>query len=95
MASITLKDIDPSLLERLKVLAADDKRSLNRQVIWLLEQRVDPNTTDPAVNALQQQQAQLAAWQNLSGRWVGTPTETDEVIADIYQTRTEGREFSW
>lgn len=94
MASITLKDIDPPLLERIRAQASNDKRSINRQILWLLEQVTTPGFLDPATTALQQREAQLAAWQKLAGRWQGSTPETEAVVADIYQSRTEGREFS-
>lgn len=94
MTSITLKDIDEPLFERIKVQASRDKRSINRQILWLLEQVTTSNARDPATAALQQREAQLAAWQKLAGRWQGSVVETDAVVADIYQSRTEGREFS-
>ena len=94
MASITLKDIDAPLLERIKAQASNDKRSINRQILWLLEQVTATSARDPATTALQQREAQLAAWKKLAGYWQGSNSETDEMVADIYQSRTEGREFS-
>lgn len=94
MASITLKDIDTPLLERIKAQASRDKRSINRQILWLLEQVTTSGSHDPATEAMQQREAQLLAWQNLAGRWQGSREETDSIVVGIYQDRTEGREFS-
>lgn len=93
MPSLTLKDIPMPLMERLRVRAAEDQRSLNREAIWLLEQALEPSG-DAALHLRQEREAQLAAWQSLAGRWQGTDEETDEVVADIYESRTQGREIS-
>ena len=73
--------------------AAQDERSLNREAIWLLEQALEPSS-DPAARLGQESEAQLAAWQSLAGRWEGDVLETDALVQDIYQSRTQGREFS-
>ncbi|MBK1718760.1 FitA-like ribbon-helix-helix domain-containing protein [Thiocystis violacea] len=93
MPSLTLKDIPPPLMERLRTRAAQDQRSLNREAIWLLEQALE-SFSDPATQLRQETAAQLGAWQALAGRWQGSDQETDDLVADIYQSRTQGREFS-
>ena len=80
MASITLKNISEPLLERIKVHAARDKRSLNREILWLLEQAVLSSQRDPITTGMQQRDAQLAAWQQLAGRWQGSATETTAIV---------------
>jgi plasmid stability protein len=92
MPSLTLKDIPMPLMERLRARAAQDQRSLNREAIWLLEQALEPSG-DPALYLRQQCEAQLGAWQAVAGRWQGTNQELDELVGDIYQSRTEGREI--
>ena len=91
MPSLTLKDIPPPLLERLRVRASRDRRSLNREAIWLLEQVLD-KSSDPASEVRLERDAQLAAWQSLAGRWQGSDAEVDNLIDDIYQSRTQGRD---
>ncbi|WP_295388780.1 hypothetical protein [uncultured Thiodictyon sp.] len=93
LPSLTLKDIPSPLMERLRTRAAADQRSLNREAIWLLEQALEP-CTDPATRLKQETDAQLGAWQALAGRWQGTDPEVDELVLDIYQSRSEGREFT-
>ena len=91
MPSLTLKNIPTPLLERLRTRAAYDQRSLNREAIWLLEQALE-QYPDFATQVSQQREAQLAAWHTLAGRWQGSPQEIDDLVADIYQARTQGRE---
>lgn len=93
MPSLTLKDIPVPLMERLRSRAAQDQRSLNREAIWLLEQALE-STADPASRLRQESDAQLGAWEALSGRWEGSERDTDDLIADIYHSRTQGREHT-
>lgn len=92
MASLLLKDVPMPLLARLRERAAADRRTLDGQVVWLLEQSLresDPASTAPPCDRA----AQLRAWHGFAGQWRGSPQETDAVIADIYDARTVGREF--
>ena len=93
MPSLTLKDIPEPLMEQLRARALRDHRSLNREVIWLLKQILEGNA-DPASQVRLEQDAQLAAWQSLAGRWQGSDTDVDDLIGNIYQSRTRGRDIS-
>lgn len=93
MPSLTLKDIPLPLMERLRSRAARDQRSLNREAIWLLEQALEPSS-DPATQLGHEREAQLGAWTALAGRWQGSAQDLDDLVADIYQSRTQGREFA-
>ncbi|MCB2262949.1 MAG: hypothetical protein LGR52_08435 [Candidatus Thiosymbion ectosymbiont of Robbea hypermnestra] len=94
MLSLTLKDIPMPLMERLRMRAAVDQRSLNREAIWLLNLALGPSGRAES-NPGQEREAQLAAWRTLAGDWQGTHEATDEVVADIYQSRTQGREVTF
>ena len=56
MPSLALKDIPMRLMERLRSRAAKDRRSLNREAIWLLEQALEPSG-DPALYLRQERDA--------------------------------------
>jgi plasmid stability protein len=93
MPSLTIKDIPPPLMERLRASAARDHRSLNREAIFLLERAL--GTEDAPASALQQERdAQLAVWEDLAGRWVGDEREIDAMIEEIYHARSDGREVA-
>jgi antitoxin FitA len=50
MASLTIKGIPDDLLERLREVAAENRRSLNSEVIYRLERSVEPTrAVDPEV----------------------------------------------
>lgn len=92
MATLTLKNIPEPLLERLRMIAESNRRSLNQQTIHLLEEVVkssigvvDPQSERDAVDD------QLAAIRKLAGRWRSKKTLAAE-IQDIYRARTRGRD---
>jgi plasmid stability protein len=87
MSALTLKSIPPELLQRLRERAVRDRRSLNREVLVLLEQALaaSPATVEDRVRA------QVDAWIALAGEWRSDRAATDE-IEEIYASRTPGRE---
>ncbi len=88
MASITVKNIPSELLEQLRSLAKQERRSLTQQAITLIEdglRRRQPSIARPVDPA-----SQVAAWRRLAGRWRSDQTKEQEV-ADIYEARTGGR----
>ena len=91
MPSLTIKDIPDPLLARLRERAATDQRSLNREVVHLLDRVLSEVSAAPAAVALTEQiEAQVRAWQTLAGRW-DSDRELAEEIGDLYAARTVGR----
>jgi plasmid stability protein len=86
MASLTLKDLPPRLLTRLRALAARERRSLNQEAIALLEGAVAAHE-----DADDRAQRQVKAWRALAGQWASEATFDDEVDA-LYAARTAGRD---
>jgi plasmid stability protein len=91
MPSLTIKDIPEPLMGRLRSRAARDRRSLNREAIFLLEQAL-AGGVGPTAALQQETEAQVTIWEGLAGRWVGDDREIDAMVDEIYQARTEGRE---
>ena len=88
MPSITLKNLSPELIERLKHRAHQRRRSLTQEVLWLLEEALDmspPTATQDRISG------QVAAWRSLAGRWVSDHDVAGEV-EEIYEARSDGRE---
>jgi plasmid stability protein len=73
MPSLTIKNLSGSLVERLRERAAADQRSLNRELIYLLERALAAPQADPAAarSTLVESEAetQVAAWSRLAGGW--------------------------
>lgn len=68
MAALTLKNLPDDLLRELRAAADHDRRSLNQQVIHLLDAalRAAPRR---AAAPRPEVDAQVAAWRRLAGRW--------------------------
>jgi plasmid stability protein len=89
MASIQIRDVDPALIEKLKELAAREKRSLGRQILYILERhlegeslaRHDLGTAAARVREFWLTREQPAAELNLPDRAAGS--ERDEQIQKI------------
>ncbi len=86
MSSLTLKDVPDALLNRLRALAAAERRSLNQQAIVLLE-----GSLDAQEGASVRAERQIAAWRELAGGWVSTESFGDEVAA-VMEARSLGRD---
>jgi plasmid stability protein len=93
MPSLTLKDIPTPLVEHLRSRAAQYQRSLTHEAIWLSEQALE-SSADPARRLPQETDARIGAREALSGRWEASKRDTDDLIADIDQSRTQGREIT-
>jgi len=89
MSALTLKSIPPDLLDRLRERAARDRRSLNREVLVLLERAL----ADESPSLEERVRAQAAAWSALAGQWRSDRPSQAE-IGDLYAARTGGREVS-
>ena len=90
MASITLKNVPEDLLVRLRKMASEQRRSLNQQILYLLDSAQDPGCDQRRLRAEAEKQAN--AWRELSGRWESQES-VEEEIAKIYASRTEGRKI--
>lgn len=86
LASLTLKDIPPELLDRLRAAAARDRRSLVQEILVLIEGGLDDRET-----ARERADRQLAGWRKLAGTWRSEEAFEEEVAA-IYEARTTGRD---
>lgn len=91
MASLTLKNIPDSLLERLRARAAADRRSVTQEMIHLLEVSLDAASRTSGAEALAKARAQAEAWERLAGRWE-SDRSADEEIRGILSARTAGRD---
>ena len=89
MPSVTIKKFPGTLLGEIKRRAVRERRSLTKQVIHLLEQSLTPEKPDEFFEA----KRQVAAWEKLAGRWESKIPAKQE-IANIYRSRSKGRNFS-
>ena len=92
MTSITIKNIPGQLLARLRERAAMDKRSMNREIIHLLDRSLSAERAHALELRRTLADTQVQAWSRLGGRWVSDVPIEDEV-AGIYAARSGGREI--
>lgn len=84
MANVTIRNIPDSVLDQIKTLSAIERRSMNNEILVLLEQAVrsrrisSDQTTKPTLSP----EAQSEAWERLVGRWEDERSARD-IIADI------------
>lgn len=91
MPSLTIKDLPAPLLTRLRQRAAADRRSLNREVIHLLDRALAEASVAPGSVALAERiEAQVRMWHALAGRWDSDREPVEEIDA-LYAARTPGR----
>lgn len=92
MAALTLKNLPDDLLRELRAAAANDRRSLNQQVIHLLDMalRAAPRRAGATRAELD---AQVAAWRRLAGRWQSDEDRATEAKG-IAGRRSAGRKVA-
>ena len=92
VASVTVKNIPDRLLARLREHAAMQNRSMNKEIIRLLDASLSADRMHPAQYRRAAADAQVQAWSRLAGRWSSDVPAEDE-IAGIYAARSSGREI--
>jgi len=88
MASLTLKNVPRPLLESLRERAAADRRSLNQEVLYLLEECLWRSPGEAGID--DEIRRQVEEWSTLAGRWKSDLPVAEE-IAQIVGSRTVGR----
>ena len=94
VASITIKNIPDRLLTRLRERAAMENRSMNREIIRLLDMSLSAERIDRLEHQRTFADSQAEAWSRLGGRWISDAPIEDE-IAGIYAARSGGREIEF
>ena len=91
MTSITIKNIPDQLLSQLREQAEMEQRSMNKEIIRLLDLGLSTHRSHAPEHRRMLAQAQVQAWSRLGGRWISDVPVEDE-IADIYAARLGSRE---
>ena len=94
MASITVRNIPESILKRIKELSSIERRSVNNQILVILERGTDSEYEERLSRRRSlSKETQLEIWRKLSGTWLDRRS-AKEIIGDIYSHRTQGRDVS-
>jgi hypothetical protein len=93
MPSFTIRGLDEHVLERIRALAEVERRSLNSELLMLIDRALERELHFAGHrSAAVPKETQLRMWRRISGWWEDDRS-TDEIIADIHATRTPGREI--
>ena len=90
MASITIRNIPDSVLKRIKTLSHIERRSMNSELLHLIEKGLNEETRKSDGKKVLSSEAQAYLWEELIGRWEDDRS-AEEIIKDIYSHRTAGR----
>jgi plasmid stability protein len=94
MACITVRSIPDEIMERLRALAAVERRSLNGEILMLIEAGLERETTEtPRRTKAVSSAVQTRLWEDLCGRW-SDKRGWEEISADILSHRTIGRKVA-
>jgi plasmid stability protein len=91
MATLTIRNIPDDLLNKIRILSIIEKRSLNNEILMVLEKGLSKESD--SVNYVKNQlsnDTQIKLWQNLCGKWKDSKS-TAEIISDIIDSRSQGR----
>lgn len=91
--NITIRNIPNEIVDKLRTLSQREKRSLNNEILMAIERGINEElkyTCNSPKNI--SRTTQINIWEKLSGKWSDDRT-TKELIEDIYNSRTLGREF--
>lgn len=91
--NITIRNIPEEVIEKIRTISKMQRRSLNNEILVVLERGVQEEenhyyNSERSVS----KNIQLEIWKKLGGKWQDKRS-TDEIIHDIYNSRTLGREF--
>ena len=92
MASITVRNIPQEILDRLKTLSSVERRSLNNEILIVLERGTYTEYEEKVHRRKYlSRSTQKELWASLLGSWEDSRS-TEEIIKDIYSHRTTGRD---
>ncbi len=93
MASITIRGVDEPVLERIRSLARAERRSMNGELLVLIDRALQAEDRARSQRAAVPKDTQLRIWRSISGWWEDDRS-TDQIIAEIHKHRTLGRDIS-
>ena len=93
MANITIRNIPDSVLEKIRTLSNIEKRSINSELLLLIETGLNEETKRKGdTENILPKETQLEIWDKLIGKWKDKRS-SKEIIEDIYKNRTSGRQI--
>jgi hypothetical protein len=93
MPNLTIRNIPEGMLDKLRRLSEIERRSLNSEIIVVLEKCLDEYKPEKSYDYIPVQ-AQVAMWEKLAGEW-DDPRPAKEIAAEIIKHRTRGRKVDF
>ena len=94
MINLTVRNIPDEVIGKIKTLATLDRRSLNNELLIVIEKGLEGETKAHSEKAASiSPAAQISIWQDLCGAWEDERS-TQEIVDDIRSSRTMGREVN-
>lgn len=91
--NLTIRNIPEEVIEKIRTLSHMEKRSLNNEILLVLERGIQEEVKHLFnIKRNISKEAQISIWKKLSKEWQDDRS-TEEIISDIYDNRTIGREF--
>lgn len=93
MANITIRNIPDDVFAKIKKLSTIEKRSVNSEVLVIIERGTNTELEETMKRAKHiPTSIQINLWMSLTRTWEDRRS-TEEILEDIYDARTTGREF--
>jgi len=91
--NLTVRNIPDDVINKIRTLSQMEKRSLNNEILFVLERGIQEEVRHFFnIKRNISKNVQIKIWRKLSKEWQDDRS-TDEIINDIYNSRTLGREF--
>ena len=91
--NLTIRNIPDDVINKIRTISQMEKRSLNNEILLVLERGIQEEVRHFFnIKRNISKNVQINIWRRLSKEWQDDRT-TDEIIDDIYNSRTLGREF--
>ena len=89
--NLTIRNIPDEVIKKIRTLSKIRKRSMNNEILMILESGIG----EELEKTIKEQKTitkttQINIWQKLAGEWDDSRS-TEEIINDIYDNRTLGR----
>lgn len=91
--NITIRNIPEEVIDKIRILSQVERRSLNSELLMVIEHGLNEKLArrfDTKSNISKELQVNI--WKNLSGKWEDDRS-SEEIIKDIYDQRTMGRDI--
>ena len=90
--NITIRNISDEVIEKIRTLSQMEKRSLNNELLIVLERGIEQEAHQSFdVKKTISKEVQIKIWEKLAEAWQDDRS-TQEIVDDIYEARTVGRE---